>query len=298
MEKYLIINADDFGMCHSSNVAVMDLFNKGFITSSTIMAPCPWAKQAAKWAGENPQHAIGVHLSFTSEWGIYRWPPMSSENTDSLRDEEGFMYHTSGEFEEKADIDEVEKEIRTQIESCKKYGLNPSHLDNHMGTLYGIENGRFELLNLIFDIAAEYKLPFRFPTKFLPTQFDNSMFEINIDKNLVMVLFERFTNYAREKGVITPDYLIPAEWNGSQNECYENYKEYMYEFYKTIPDGITETYIHPAVESDEIKSITGSWEKRVWEHRLFADPAFHQHIKDCGIQLINYKELAKMKEAK
>ena len=47
MERYLIINADDFGMCHSANLAVMDLLKKGGITSATIMAPCPWAKEAA-----------------------------------------------------------------------------------------------------------------------------------------------------------------------------------------------------------------------------------------------------------
>ncbi len=297
MEKYLIINADDFGMCHSANMAVMDLLSKGFITSSTIMTPCSWAKEAAKWAGENPRHAIGVHLTNTSEWGVYRWRPMSTGGTKSLCDEEGFMYHDSGVFEEEADIDEVEGEIYAQIESCKKYGLNPSHLDNHMGTLYGIETGRFELLNLIFDIAAEYRLPFRFPTKFLPSQFDNSMLEINIDKNLIMSIFERFTRYANDKGVITPDYLIPGEWNGPQKDSYENYREYMYEFYKTFPDGVTETYIHPALESEEMKAVTGSWEKRSWEYRLFADPAFNRYIKDCGIQLISYRDLAKMRGA-
>ncbi|HZK21810.1 MAG TPA: polysaccharide deacetylase family protein, partial [Oscillospiraceae bacterium] len=279
MEKYLIVNADDFGMCHSANIAVMDLLSKGFITSSTIMTPCSWAKEAAQWAGKNPQHAIGVHLTFTSEWDMYRWAPMSDSSTDSLRDKYGFMYHNSDEFEEKADIDEVEKEIYTQIERCKKYGLTPSHLDNHMGTLYGIETGRFELLNLIFDIASEYKLPFRFPAVFMAEQFDNDMFEINVDKNLIASIFDKFTKYAENKGVALPDFLIPGEWNGPQRDSYENYREYMFELYKTFPDGVTETYIHPAAESDELKAITGSWARRVWEYKLFSDPAFQQHIK-------------------
>ncbi len=295
MEKYLIINADDFGMCHSANMAVMDLLSSGFITSSTIMTPCSWAKEAAKWAGENPQHAIGVHLTFTSEWGVYRWGPMNREKTDSLRDEEGFMYHDSREFEEKANLDEVESEIITQIENCKKYGLVPSHLDNHMGTLYGIETGRFELLNLIFDISAEYGLPFRFPSKFLDSQFDNDTLEIKVDKNVLLSIFDRFTKYANDKGVAMPDYLIPGEWNGPQKDSYENYRDYMYELYKTFPDGVTETYIHPALESDELKAITGSWKRRVWEHKLFSDPNFNRYIKDCKIQLINYRDLAKMR---
>ena len=91
------------------------------------------------------------------------------------------------------------------------------------------------------------------------------------------------------------DFLIPGEWNGPQNDSYENYKEYFYELYKTFPNGITETYIHPALECDELKSITGAWHRRVWEHRLFSDPQTLQHIKACGIQLINYRDLKKMK---
>ena len=46
MNKYLIINADDFGMCNSQNLAVFELFEKGTITSATIMAPCKFAYNA------------------------------------------------------------------------------------------------------------------------------------------------------------------------------------------------------------------------------------------------------------
>ena len=130
MDKYLIINADDFGMCRAANMAVADLFQKGGITSATIMTPCGWAKNAGIWAKNNPEHAVGVHLTFTSEWGEYRWGPVATNNTDSLRDSEGFMHHESDQFEEAADLDEVESEIRAQIERFKSFGIEPSHLDN------------------------------------------------------------------------------------------------------------------------------------------------------------------------
>ena len=144
MDKYLIINADDFGMCRAANMAVADLFEKGGITSATIMTPCGWAKNAGVWAKNNPQYATGVHLTFTSEWGEYRWGPVAENNTSSLRDSEGFMHHESDQFEEAADLDEVEAEIRAQIERFKSFGVEPSHLDNHMGSLYGIEGGNFK----------------------------------------------------------------------------------------------------------------------------------------------------------
>ena len=296
MDKYLIINADDFGMCRAGNLAVFDLLKSGGITSSTIMAPCGWAPEACKFAKENPQFAIGVHLTLTSEWSNYRWAPVSALNTESLRDEDGYMFKESDEVEKNVDIDEVEAEIRAQIERLKKLGLTPSHLDNHMGSLYGIETGRFELLNLVLDIAGEYGLPFRFPGTFTDDQLNNTMLDIKIDKNIIMGLFEKITAYAKSRGVITPDYLIPGEWTGPQKDSYENYREYIYELYKTFPEGVTETYIHPALECDELKGTSSVWERRVWEYKLFSDPKTKQHIESCGIKLINYRDLAEMRK--
>lgn len=296
MDKYLIINADDFGMCRAGNLAVFDLLKSGGITSSTIMAPCGWAPEACKFAKENPQFAIGVHLTLTSEWSNYRWAPVSASNTDSLRDEDGYMFKESDEVEKNVDIDEVESEIRAQIERLKKLGLTPSHLDNHMGSLYGIETGRFELLNLVLDIAGEYGLPFRFPGTFTDDQLNNTMLDIKIDKNIIMGLFDKITAYAKSRGVITPDYLIPGEWTGPQKDSYDNYREYIYELYKTFPEGVTETYIHPALECDELKGTSSVWERRVWEYKLFSDPKTKQHIESCGIKLINYRDLAEMRK--
>ena len=296
MDKYLIINADDFGMCRAGNLAVFDLLKSGGITSSTIMAPCGWAPEACKFAKENPQFAIGVHLTLTSEWSNYRWAPVSASNTESLRDEDGYMFKESDEVENNVDIDEVEAEIRAQIERLKKLGLTPSHLDNHMGSLYGIETGRFELLNLVLDIAGEYGLPFRFPGTFTDDQLNNTMLDIKIDKNIIMGLFDKITAYAKSRGVITPDYLIPGEWTGPQKDSYENYREYIYELYKTFPEGVTETYIHPALECDELKGTSSVWERRVWEYKLFSDQKTKQHIESCGIKLINYRDLAEMRK--
>ena len=193
------------------------------------------------------------------------------------------------------DIDEVEEEINAQIKRFRSFGVEPSHLDNHMGSLYGIETGRFELLNLTLDIAGEEGLPFRFPGTYVPEMFENDTLEVKIDKDLIAMMYGKILDYAKDQEVALPDFLIPGEWNGPQNDSYENYKEYIYELYKTFPNGITETYIHPALECDELKAISGAWHRRVWEHRLFSDPQTLQHIKACGIQLINYRDLKKMK---
>lgn len=293
MDKYLIINADDFGMCHAHNVATFDLLQKGAITSATIMAPCPWAFEAVRFAKENPQFAIGAHLTNTSEWSIYRWQPLTK--AQSLIDEEGFMFHNCNQFAERASMKDTRAELIAQIERLRALGLNPSHADNHMGSLYGIHNGRFELLQTAIEIAAQYELPFRFPMKFSFAQYKNGMFGIQIPMDQIACAISRFTDYAQQLRVAMPDYLIPGDWNGPQKDSFENYREYIYELYRTFEPGVTETYIHPAVECDELKAITGSWQRRAWEYRLFSDPKTRQHIDALGIRLINYRDLKKMR---
>ncbi len=295
MSRYLIINADDFGMCRSANLAVIDLFKKGGITSATIMAPCPWAKEAAVWAAEHPEYAVGLHLTTTSEWGNYRWAPVA-DNVPSLKDEEGFMWHESDQFEEHATLEDVRKEINAQYDRLHQFGFNPSHFDNHMGSLYGVATGRFELLSLTIEECAKHGgMPFRFPSKFTDEQFGNKMLDINVPKEVVMGLIEPMIKGANEAGVAILDYLMPGDWNGPQSESYENFREYIFEKYRAFPDGIIETYIHPVLESDEIKGICGSWQKRNWEYKLFSDPKTLEFIKSQNIELINYRDLKRMR---
>ncbi len=299
MDKYLIINADDFGMCRGSNLGVMEILKnpKSALTSSTIMTPCAWAPEACKFAGENPELAIGVHLTLTSEWSKYRWAPVAASGTDSLRDEDGFMWHESDQVEDNADIDEVVTEIHAQIARSKKLGLvNPSHFDNHMGSLYGIATGRFELLEKTLAICSEYGMPFRFPACFTQEQYENVTLDIAIDKSLIEMVFGKIVAYAKDMSVAIPDYLMPNEWNGPQQESYENFREYLYNLYTGIPAGVTETYLHPSIETDDLKGTSGTWRNRVWEYMIMNDPATRQHIEAHGIKLINYRDLAAMKK--
>lgn len=297
MERYLIINADDFGMCRSANFAVFDLLKSGGITSSTIMAPCGWAPEAVRFAKEHPEFAIGVHLTTTSEWDNYRWGPVGVGANGSMRDKDGYFYHECDDFENNADLEEVKNEIVAQIEKLKALGLNPSHLDNHMGSLYGVATGRFELLQLMITIAGEYKLPLRMPMNFTEAQFGNTMLDVQVSPEMVQGLISQVVGYAKSLGVAMPDYLMPGDWSGPQKDSYENFKEYIYEMYRGFPEGVVETYIHPAFETDELKGTTGCWERRVWEHKLFSDPQTKQHIDSLGIKLINYRDLAKMRAA-
>jgi len=298
MDRYLIINADDFGGFQCSNAAVMELISDPLsaLTSSTVMAPCAWAPQACRFAKENPSASIGVHLTLTSEWGNIRWAPVYNGDTSSLRDAEGYMWKSTAEVERHADIKQAEKEIRAQIERCRLLGMtNPSHIDNHMGSLYGIATGRWELMKLAVEIAAEYNLPFRLPASIAQIDFENTMLGIRTDAKETRAAAKGIVDFCKANRVALPDHLIPNERGGPQDASYDNFREYLYDLYANIPMGVTETYLHPSLERDELKNATAVWHRRVWEYRIMKDPKTKQHIEAHGIKLISYRDLAKMR---
>jgi predicted glycoside hydrolase/deacetylase ChbG (UPF0249 family) len=123
----------------------------------------------------------------------------------------------------------------------------------------------------------------------------NSMLDINVDKSLVEMVMGKIVEFAKMNKVAIPDYLIPNEWGGPQDESYENFVEYVYDLYANLPEGVTETHMHPSLETDDLKGATGCWNRRVWEYQILKDPKTRQHIEAHGIKLINYRDLAKMR---
>ena len=128
--KLVIINADDLGSCHSANVGVYECLATGTVTSATLMVPCPWAREASsRYRGED----IGVHLTLNAEYELYRWGPITY--APSLLGGDGGFPRTVEDVWDHADLDEVRRECRAQIERAILWGFDVSHLDAHMGTL-------------------------------------------------------------------------------------------------------------------------------------------------------------------
>ncbi len=292
MAKYLIVNADDYGMCHAANEAVAELFEGGWLKSSTIMMPCPTAEEAVKFSIAHPEYAIGVHLTLTSEWGEYRWKPLTDGKT--LVDEDGYMWHESDQVEKNASYEDIEAEVRAQIDLAHSMGMKPSHIDNHMGSLYGHYTGRLGLSKLALRVCGEYGYAYR-----LYTAADKRICPKGTPYPLYAAVPLLSNYWGKKYGVVIPDYLLFPDWNDDMRESYEKYRETILNIWVDIPEnGVTETFIHPSVECDELKSITGRWEDRVWEYKLMKDPYTHQFLKEHGVQLINYRQLIAMKGGK
>lgn len=289
MAKYLIVNADDYGMCNAANEAVEELFLGGWLKSSTIMMPCPGAEHAVEFSKAHPEYAIGIHTTLTSEWGKYRWKPLTSGKT--LLDEEGFMWHESDMVEKNASYEDIEKEVRAQIDLAHRMGMKPSHVDNHMGSLYGHYTGRLGLSKLALKICGSYGYAYR-----LYTKHDKRICPNGTPYPLYAAVTLLSKHWGKKYNVIIPDYLLFPDWNDDMRVSYEVYRDTILKIWTDIPeDGVTETFVHPSVESDELKGITGRWLDRVWEYQLMKDPYVHQYLKDHDVELISYRELIKMK---
>ncbi len=288
MAKYLIVNADDYGMCNAANEAVAELFEGGFIKSATIMMPCPAAAAAVKFSNEHPEHAVGIHLTMTSEWGKYRWKPLTDGKT--LVDKDGFMWHESDEVEKNASYKDLEAEIRAQIDLAHSMDMKPSHIDNHMGSLYGHYTGRLGLSKMTLRICGEYGYAYR-----LYTSHDKRICPKGTPYFLYAAVTFLSKHWGKKYNVVIPDYLLFPDWNDEMRKSYETYREMILKIWTNIPDGVTETFVHPSVECDEIKGITARWQDRVWEYRLMKDPYTHNYLKEHGVELISYRELIKMK---
>lgn len=289
MKKYLIINADDFGMCGSANEAVIDLFLSGRIRSSTVMLPCEASKEAVRFSIEHPEFAVGVHLTMTNEWDSHNWKPLTSGK--SLIDERGYMWKSTKLVEKNAKLKELEAEMRAQIDLAHKLGMKPSHLDNHMGSLYGNQTGRFSMLAMTMRVCGEYGYPFRLFTKTAKEMCPRGT------PWAVYKIAPVFTSLlAKINRVVLPDYLLFPDWGEpGLKDSYEKYRERMLYLWTHIPDGITETFVHPTKESAEIKAITGSWRDRVWEYRLMKDPETEKYLNAHGVELISYRDLMNLK---
>ena len=171
----LIVRGDDIGSAHAANLACIEAYKKGIVRSVEIMVPCSWFLEAVKLLEEVPDLDVGVHLTLTSEWENYKWRPLTS--CPSLVDRDGYFFPTIWPSErfpasmalrsQKWSIEEVEKELRAQIELARRHVPRISHLSYHMGC----DSFDPRVRELCSKLAAEYKLdidPSRSGVKYFP----------------------------------------------------------------------------------------------------------------------------------
>jgi chitin disaccharide deacetylase len=157
--KVIILHVDDVGMSYESNAGAIEAMTKGIANSCSVMMPCGWVPGFVDYLQKNPGTDAGLHLTLNSEWKNYRWGPLSGKNkTPGLVDVQGAMWNNVADVVKHATPDEVETEIRAQVERAKAMGFEPTHLDSHMGALFASPL----FLERYAKVGMEYKIPVMF----------------------------------------------------------------------------------------------------------------------------------------
>ncbi|QDE36001.1 ChbG/HpnK family deacetylase [Microbacterium foliorum] len=285
--RAVIINADDFGMCHAANTAITQLLDAGRIDSTTLMVPCAWAPEAMAFAASRTDLDVGVHLVLTSEWTDYRWRPLTGTAT-TLVDEAGYFPADVLAIEELASVDDVTVEIAAQLQTALDAGVDVTHLDNHMGSVYGLLTGR-DFLGPVFELAARSGLPFRLP---------RSMEGTGDDAALQTKLAEA-SAAADSLGVEIIDRLWSHPFEEVPGESYEQIRDGFIALLRAVPAGVTEIYLHPMVDDDELRAaVDFAAAKRGHELRLLSDPAVLQAIEDEGLVRVGWRDLRDLQRSR
>ncbi len=166
-EIRLVVRADDMGACHAVNEACIKAYKEGVARSVEVLVPGPWFLEAARMLKENPELDVGVHLCLTSEWEAVKWGPLT--RAPSLADKDGYFYPMNrqrkdfppgtGFLDAGPKMEEVEKELRAQIEMAKRHIPRVSHLTAHMGTPVATP----ELKAVTERLSKEFGLPLEAP---------------------------------------------------------------------------------------------------------------------------------------
>ncbi len=280
--RVLMIHADDAGMSKASNDAIIETIEAGTVTSASVMMTCSWVPGYMRWIEEHPDVCTGVHLVFTSEWDDYRWSPVLGQDTvPGLLDKWGRLPDSVAEVVANATADEVEAEMRAQIEFAQRIGMKVSHIDSHMGTLFAT-----------------------------PEYFERFM-KVSIDTQIPMLiagghLTEAAGDNPRSAALLQP--LVPKIWNSGLPVLDDiDTRSYGWkstnkitEFSQMVRDlkpGITWFNVHPTMPSAEARHITND-RKLLWgDYHTLVNPKLKQVIEEEDVILTSWAELMERRKA-
>jgi len=270
--RRLVLHADDFGMAHSVNRAISEALEKGWVTSASILVPCPWFPEVARWARAHPDADLGIHLALTSEWTSYRWRPLSAAaEVPSLLDPDGYFPLVETTVAAKAAPAEAERELRAQVDRARAAGIHLTHLDSHMGSLFQTA----PLFERYRQLGASYGLPVLMartpdvggaaPPAFLTAAAGEAL----VDRVLE----------------ITPG--VPAAgWEAAYEKMLG-----------PLPPGTYELIVHLAYDDEEMRGATSdhpdwgaAWRQNDFD--MVKSARFRDFLKSSGFTLTTWRDLA------
>jgi len=274
--KLLIIHADDMGLSHSVNTACIKAFDNKGITSGSIMVPCPWSPEIAAYVKDHPGMDVGIHLTMTAEWDLYKWGGIApADQISSLLDKNNYFYPSVEALGKAAKAIEAEKELRAQIDRAIASGVEPTHLDTHMGSVLANP----ELVKIYLSLSDTYHLPVLFPRAYL------SWFPPEMAKAMESKIFLLDNLFMLEPKMIT------GKWIDAYKKGIE-----------TMKPGLNEMIVHLAIDNDEMQAISKGHDDygSAWRQHdldLVSSAEFKDLLKTNHIILIGWRQIRDLMNA-
>jgi chitin disaccharide deacetylase len=269
--KLLIVHADDLGVSQSENAASIAAMEKGSVRSASIMVPCPWMGDMAAYARSHPNADLGLHLTLTSEWKNYKWGTLTpSSKVSSLVNLNGYLYSDTDSLYANARLDDIETEIRSQIEKARSFGIDATHFDAHMGCLFITPT----YLQLLIKLGREYKVPV-----LLNEEAFNAMYNLDIHQ------------YISEKEVVVDKVFMlqPVDYKNGAAVYYNK-------VLKSLQPGLSCILLHAAFDNAEMKAITvdhpdygAAW--RQADYNYFTSDSCKKLLAAYQIKVITWREI-------
>ena len=278
--RAVVIHADDIGMSYGTVAGFPGLLDAGYLSSAAIMVPCPWFPGAAamlQTVREHPRLDVGVHLTLNSEWIHYRWGPRAcGASASSLLDAEGYFHRREVDVWRHAEAGAVEAELRAQIQAALSAGIDLTHMDSHMGTLF-----HPRLLGIYLQLADEHRLP-AFVTAPDAAHIQSANLPPQAREELVRILGE-----SAERGHPFFDRFYVTDLQRAEDRLAE-----VRRVLAGLPPGsMTYLILHPALDTPDLRAFAPDWPARVEDYRLLTDPAFGQLLDELGITVIGMRPL-------
>lgn len=289
--RVLILHVDDAGMSYDSNEGAINAITKGVATSVSVMMPCPWVPGFVHYLKEHPAIDAGLHLTLTSEWGDYRWGPLAGKtNVPGLVDKEGALWRNVADVVAHASADEVEKEMKAQLERARTMGFEPTHLDSHMGTLFASP----AFLQRYIKLGIENHIPVMLPGGadiLIKEEMNAPAEQIAQMQALGKILWNAGLPLLDDLHNVSYDWKIP-EGIKNDDKKIQVFKTGKYiEAIKSLQPGVTMMIMHCTATTEVFPFISGSGPVRKGDMLAMMDPVFKKALQDAGIILTTWREL-------
>jgi len=269
--RAVILHVDDIGMCHASVEAFTRLAAQGLIVTGSVMVPCPWFPAIAQWASAQLHLDLGIHLTLTSEWTNYRWPPLSTtDRASGLVDTAGCLPHTTAEAR-RAGPSAAMAEWRAQLGRARAGGIDVTHLDTHMFSALTPE-----LFPSYLQLAEEERLPCLVPRHWT----DGYGFEREI-----LAGGDAWSKRWEEQGYPLID-RIGLMGETPPPERLRRTRELL----DAAPAGsITEILYHPAIDTPELRACATDWPERVGDFETLQSDELPRYLQAAALTPITWR---------